>query len=581
MKTRELIVSLCIALLLSGAGLKTSASPFISAGELVYVHTDRDIYIAGEYVFFKLYVIEKSTHKLSETSSVAYMVLRSRSNIQVAGIRFIVDHGTASGSIFLPDTLNSGPYQLTAFTNWMRNSGEESFFNEEIFVANRFDKDLSALGMYSDSTGSRYDSAIRNTPGIIPPIIATDKTEYHRRGKISLELMVPENVSGVMADLSVSVYEDALGSDYFLSASDYLSVTSEDTISVKSPVTYRFLPETKGEIIQGRVIDEENLEAVSGACVYLSVKDTIVNLKYDHSAADGSFRFLLNDYYDGKELVLSVRDNPENRKLKIEPEDKFKLNNSFRPVKFHGNQSLKDYVLKSQDIVSVQKIYHVVSLKKAERKYSSNFICPQLYYKPSYCVYPSDFVPLDDFIEISGEILPPQLRIKNLNGKYIVRMADENLQMFMDREPAVFLDGVIIHDINQIISLGSDKIERVEMICAQYICGELLFPGILAVFSTDDEIKNLQPYPVSLRMQPEIYHATSVFTAPAYEEESADYQPDFRQLLYWNPDIRISSGQTYITEFYASDHSANYVIRVEGVSSEGVAVSATAKIMVK
>jgi hypothetical protein len=151
----------------------------------------------------------------------------------------------------------------------------------------------------------------------------------------------------------------------------------------------------------------------------------------------------------------------------------------------------------------------------------------------------------------------------------------------MDREPAVFLDGVIVHDINQIISLGSDKIERVEMICTQYIYGELLFPGILAVFSADDEIENIQPCPVSLRMQPEKYHAPSVFTVPAYEEERADNQPDFRQLLYWNPDIRISPGQPHITEFYASDHSANYVIRVEGVSSEGVPVSATAKIRVE
>ncbi len=160
-------------------------------------------------------------------------------------------------------------------------------------------------------------------------------------------------------------------------------------------------------------------------------------------------------------------------------------------------------------------------------------------------------------------------------------MADENQHLFLEQEPAVFLDGVLVDDINQIINLGSGKVKKVEMVCTRYNYGELLFPGILAVFSKNNEIENIQPRPVSLRVQLESYHAYSVYTSQTYEKASSDNQPDFRQLLYWNPDIEISNNYIQIPEFYASDHSGNYIIEVEGISSDGVPISATAKIMVK
>ena len=581
MKTRGLIFASCFSILLAGVGLKTSGSQFIYDSETVFVHTDRNIYIAGENIFFKLYVINKNSHKLSATSSIAYLILRGRGDIPVARIRFKVDHGTAYGSIFLPDTLSSGPYQLIAFTNWMRNSGEESFFSEEIFIANRFDRNLSGPDMYSGKVNSYDGNALRDTQKKTLLMISPDKTEYRHREKINLELKIPGNISGLQADLSVSVSEDVPGIDGNISICDYLSVTSRDTIPLMSAETdlYTFLPEIKGEIIQGRVTDQDSPEAVADACVFLSARDTIVNLKYDYSDANGLFRFLLNDYYDGKDLILSIKD-PGGRKLKIEPEDKFELFNNFTPLKYAVNPGLKDYINKSQDIVSVQKAYQTVSVKAAGKQFKTGITCPQLYYKPSYRVYPSDFTPLNDFVEISGEILPPQLRIRKIDDKYVASMADERLQMFLDQEPAVFLDGVLINGLNQIIKMGSNKIKKVEMICTRYVYGELVFPGILAVFSTDDEIENLQPCPVSLRMQVEKYHPYTGFTQPSYEEQSPDDKPDFRQLLYWNPDVRIEEGYIQIPGFYASDHSGNYIIRVEGVTSDGIPVSATAKISV-
>ena len=582
MITRKLIYISCLILVLYAIDFKAYGNTTIYSDEKVFVHTDRAFYIAGEDVFFKIYIINADSHKLSEISKIAYLILRNSASVPVAKIRFKVDGGIAFGSFFLSDTLSSGLYQLTAFTNWMRNSGEETFFKKEIFVANRFDKELHVLDGSPDPSAIQNNSAPPDVKENISMIVIPDKAEYSRREKINLSLKFPDNTSGIGADISVSVFEEAPGNDNRFSISKYFSKQSIDSISQIFPDLHkvRFLPEMKGEIIQGRIIDRETREAVANSCIFLCAKDTIVNLKYDYSDAHGFFRFLLNDYYNGKDLFFSIKDNTED-KLKIVTDDKFELNNIFNPLKHKANQYLKDYMHESQDIVSIQKVYQATSAKEIKKQFKTGFTCPRIYWKPSYSVKPSDFVPLNNFVDISTEILPPQLRIRKHNNIYTANMADENLHIFMDEKPLIYLDGVLIDDVSKIIHLGSDNIKRIEMVCTRYNYGELLFPGILAVFSKKSEIDNIQPLPGSLRIQLEVYHPYSVFTAKMYNKENLLTQPDFRQLLYWNPDVIISRENDQILEFYASDHSGNYIIEIEGISTDGTPISAIAKIRVK
>lgn len=564
---------------------KTNANTIISGrnSEKAFIHTDRNIYIAGENIFFKLYIINESTNKLSEISRIAYLMLRNKSNEPIVKFRLKVEEGTSYGSIFLPDTLSSGPYLLTVFTNWMRNSDEESYFNKEIFIANRFDTELSAISRFSGSTHQSKDSILACLKGNISLNVIPDKTEYKKRSKISLTLKFPDNAYRLMANISISVFEEVPGMDNSRFGENYLSLKTDSSQYARHPghENWKFLPEVKGEIIQGKITDQATHKALTNTCVFLSAKDSVVNLQYNFTDTNGLFRFLLNDYYDRKDLIFSVKSNPVTNKIKIEPEDKFKLKHSFSPLVYQENLDLKEYILKSQDIVTIQKIYQMAYSLDLKKPFISNIICPKIYFKSSYIVKPGDFMPLNDLLDMSREIIPPQLKIRKHEGKYYANMADENQHKYLEQEPAIFLDGILINDINQIINFGSDKIKRLELVCARFNYGELILPGILAVFSKKPEIANMQAFPVSLHFQLEAYHPYSVFSSPTYTGESSDHKPDFRQLLYWNPYIEISNEQIQIPEFYASDHSGNYLISIEGISSDGLPVCAFAKFKVK
>lgn len=581
MKIRKLLSSISFALAFIAMCYIAEGNSIYFANETSYLHTDRDIYIAGENIFFKLYLIDAGSHKLSGISKIAYLVLRNNDNIPIIKVKLKVDGGTANGSIFLPDSLKSGPYQLSVFTNWMRNAGEGSYFSKQIFIANRFDKDLQYLHTFSSSANQGNDT-ILNRGAISPLIVKTNKTEYNKREKIDLSFAFLTELPGDSANFSISVTEDIPGMSNDFTLYKFLNeykINSGLQASSGSEIT-GFLPEQKGEIIQGLVIDTQTKKTVANALVFLSVSDSMVNLQYCYTDSSGKFRFLLNDYYQSKDLYFSVKDIPDEKHFTIIPEDKFEIKNNIEISQFPENDFLKEYIRKSQDIVNIQKTYEVNTSREIAVQFKPG--CgPRLFYKPSYTILPADFVPLNDFAEIAKEIIPPQLNLRKRNETYTATMADENLHLFMDEEPVVFLDGVCIENVNQLIMLGSDKVKRIELVCSRYICGDLIFPGILAVFSKANEIRNIHPNSSTLHLQLEPYYRNSNFEHPDYSKGIPGNQPDFRQLLYWNPSLEISPDHNPVAGFYTSDHSGNYTIRIEGITSAGIPISVSTRLKVK
>src|SRR5437868_6120636 len=75
--------------------------------EKVFVHTDKDLYLAGEVAWYKLYVVDGSTHKPLDLSKVAYIEILDQLNKPVLQAKAGLLKGEGNGSFFLPVTLNS------------------------------------------------------------------------------------------------------------------------------------------------------------------------------------------------------------------------------------------------------------------------------------------------------------------------------------------------------------------------------------------------------------------------------------------------------------------------------------------
>jgi len=107
--------------------------------EKIYLHTDKDYYNAGEDIWFKVYVVERLSHILSGSSGNLHVELISP-DLKILESRIIrLKNGLGNGDFVLADTFKSGEYRIRAYTNYMRNFGDQLFFSKYITVVNSYD----------------------------------------------------------------------------------------------------------------------------------------------------------------------------------------------------------------------------------------------------------------------------------------------------------------------------------------------------------------------------------------------------------------------------------------------------------
>jgi hypothetical protein len=107
--------------------------------EKVYLHSDRENFLPGDDIWFKAYLIDASSNQLTDHSGNLHVELISPS-MNIVDSRIVkLSSGLGNGDFHLTDDIKSGRYHLRAYTNYMRNFGDQLFFNKEITIINPSD----------------------------------------------------------------------------------------------------------------------------------------------------------------------------------------------------------------------------------------------------------------------------------------------------------------------------------------------------------------------------------------------------------------------------------------------------------
>lgn len=553
--------------------------------ERVYLHTDRDLYIAGDYLFYTLY-LQGNPRKMSK---YAYLIMRDKNSLFISDLRLEINNQIAYGSIHLSDTLSSGIYQIVCYTNFMRNEGEKIYFNKEIIIANRFDEKMDMFNVPENN--------VSNISSIVPSdlnnlneniIIHLDKQVFDQRGKIAFSVENKNNPIDSITRVSVSIREIIPGIPPGPSITDYFESNKHSNYSELNQNLCRFIPEINGAVFQGQVMpfiqlaDGKDSKLINGTIfsknytLFVSTIDSIVNMQFIKTDSTGTFNFLLNPYYDGKELIVRLRESVNST---IVPDEKFILFQTFTSSGKFNVPGLKDYMIRNAKIAQFQNFYNnQISIIIIKRFLPSKTV-PRVYFKQYSAIRPSDFLDLPDFIEISKEIIPA-LRLRKTDDKYVSVYINLLNQPNINVEPTIFLDGVPIDDVNQIINMGSGKIARLESLPVPRAYGELFFSGILAVFSKDREINNIQFKTPTIKYQT-LSSESYTKPEPFKPIDSNKHMPDLRQLLLWEPEIILKKNERQQLECYASDLLGKFRINVQGITSKGDPINGSAIITIQ
>ena len=566
-------------MLIPGFSITENPASGLVKSETVYLHTDRNFYVAGDNLYYKMYL--KSD--CSDSSRFAYFIIRDEKSEVISHSRLEIIDGVSYGSIKLADTLKTGFYQIVCFTNFMRNR-PETIFRKEIIIANRFDDEVVYFSEKNlKSSGANESSNVIN-PGQQNLRILTDKSIYERRDEITFTIEPGETPVDEILSLSISVSQVIDYSQPVPSITDLFSNQPQDQSQTRyndSGFTYEM--ESGRSVIQGIVSDEPGLfktgsnfsSPPESHTIFVSAIDTVANLQYTRADSSGKFCLYLDPWYEGKEIFLKLRSKAN---AQITLDSRYAMKEPFQPTRDFNGHYVRECIKKAVKTGQVARYYGSEAKPDTIKTFYSDHLPPEVYFKTYPTIYPSDYIELNDFFELSREIIPG-LRIRKNNGSYSASFPSLQYQIVSDEEPLIFLDGVPIDNVDQIIELGSNDIEYIETVPNVRYFNRLYFNGILNVASKNDAIKNIsfsQPF-----RQTQVDESIC-FTKPKHFNPAnlTSHYPDLRNVLFWEPEFRPHGSKMDFT-VCSSDIQGDYVINVQGLTKSGLPVAGSATITVK
>lgn len=537
----------------------------------VYLHVDRDKYIAGEDIWFSIYSIDPESGKLSSKSAITYIELLNPWNMPLIQKRFRLSDGRGEGNFLLPDSISSGTYTVRAYTKWMENFLPDNCYMLEINVFNPFKgQDFWRKAVLPES--SRRDPAklTGKKKGVI--YLGSDSI-YGRREKVSLKIGIINEDSGLpgISDLSISVTPSgASSSAWFL---------NDFSVQGADPKLLRY--ERDAHYLSGRIRYRERNNADSSDFLYMSVQGKVA--EFDYSAIDISGRFTFWLPLDNKSRNLILQPENANNNMILEIESSFSRRLPvLQTIKDIFTDSLTDEFSGLSFNYQAEKIYGT-SLKKMYVEEENTDLKKRRFYGiPEMEIFLDDYISLPVMQEVFFELVPGVL-LRSIKSGYDVKIINPLTGNYYAEPPLVMIDGVIINDLTVLGDLNPEMVEKIEVVKTPYLIGDLILHGIVNVITRAGDFSNITLPGYTVVLPYRVIDNPDSFIGPDYSDKQKSQRriPDLRNTLYWNPSVKTDSDGEVETEFWTSDLPGTYTINIRGITSAGKKVSLNKSFVVR
>lgn len=547
------------ALLISGQESEISSS-LKTAREIteeILIVTDRDDYIAGEMLWFSSWLIRSRSSQTGSGSTIARIEIINSGKEQVARSTFRLDGFRGYGQMKLSDTLGSGVYKIRAYTNLMRNLMPEMWFEKTITVYNAYKNRPSSFPGNPWEVASRPDSL----PGISDLQVFTDDS-FSTREEVNVEIQIHKVGSEPKLSVAIVPY----GS---LRPFNYTNQSHRKADTISGDLLYQ--AENDCYFISGKLVTKAGKPSPAGINVFFSVPGRVPVLKYARTDEKGRFSFRVGLDEKINEFIIQP-DTGNIYQIILESSFssdtlKFLQSSQTSPSQFPA------YITEMSVNAQIATVYSRSFLGKKIDRVGPYRKQSRFYGKPAKEVFVKDFIQLSNMEEIFFEIIPGVSLIRT-GGGYNMQLKNSMGRVLFDTPPLMMIDGVIIRDASIIARLDHTEVERIDVVQDQYMVGDCIFNGIVNVVTKNADFRNIPLSPGALRMQNNIFDEIYEFASPEHTlGPDMDHEPDYRNTLYWNPDLKPDADGKLRFRFRTSDVTGIYLICVQGLSSAGEPLS--------
>jgi hypothetical protein len=519
--------------------------------EELVVLSDRGHYISGETIRYRAFYRPPDAELAGEWSRVLYVELIQPNGTTLVQGKVRIDTLGAAGSLVIPEGLSSGTYYLKAYTRWMRNCGPEGYAYTSLRIYDPFSEEVlpvDSTGWESKAAWQMMNRGEEDATDVLQCSLA--KERYGIREEVSLNLKW--NMDRAPADLTVSVSRMGLHGNQ-----SYYRKGCETASGHKAEI----LPEMQGLSLTGQVVSSDGSPAPY-ATVYVSVLGEEKDFFCNYSDSVGRFYFSLPDYKGKRELFVSAyhSDYPGLELLIDRDFSQDRLNLPSYPVQL--NDSLTAIITEMSVNAQVAEQYYPSREPVQEPRASEELL---FYGHPVFTIKFDDFIKLPNLAEYFLEVVP-QVAVKRSRGvrRLVVLGEHPDLAVY---SPLLMIDGVAIFDVEAVLAVSPRLIDRLEIINAPYIRGNVTFGGIISLISKNNDLGYIDLPSSGLLVDYQMLDLPR--DDPEMQGIGDPRMPDVRNTLYWNPELILSPGTDQHISFRTSDLKGEYEILIRGTGSDG------------
>jgi len=336
--------------------------------------------------------------------------------------------------------------------------------------------------------------------------------------------------------------------------------------------SFEFLPEIEGPVVNGKIINRLTGSPVGGSTALLSVPGVDYAFSSATSNAQGNVRFGFKDIYKNNAIVVEpaqLKDSNYRVDITSSYSDKFS-SKSFRTLILSKDQ---EAALLNRSIGN--QVENTYGIEKKHRYAKISMDTTSFYGKPDRYFNLDEFTRFQTMEEVLREYID-DVRVRKDGDKYSFKVRNKLFNIYFEENPLILLDGIPISDASKIIALDPQKIRRIEIVTHRYYIGSSVFDGIVNVKSYSGEIGATQIDPNSLVVEFEGLQQQREFYSPQYSsgDDVESHMPDFRNVLYWAPQIITGSDGKSKLSFYTSDLKGKFAVVIQGLTKDGLPGSA-------
>lgn len=545
--------------------------------ETVFVHYNDPLLLAGEYLYYKMYCLERDDLTPSPISKIGYVELLGKGKNLVFRHKIPLRSGMGQGDFFIPTTVPTGNYKLMGYTRWMLNAKVQDIFMADITIINPYQelpktkfshREIKSRNSQNPDGTANSDSTLiyRKSPFLR---IESDKTRYGKREQVSL-LISTESDAQVHGNYSLSVRKKYEGMPGFKITATRFSRNSDNKKSYRVALNDSvYLPELRGELLSGRIVSKTDSTPMAHGEVSLSFFGDNPTVHLISTNSGGVFY---------SNLALSDRSDRAALQVLGDTKDKWRILLDSLPRPNYDNLDFRELAISPtlNPLILERSIYNQVENAYFEQKPDSTVRIDSklpVYHKLDEKYNLDDYTRFPTLRETVVEILHGVL-LRRVKGQYkfLVRSNDTYL-LGPDDIPLILVDGLLLEDLSSLVAYDVKGIESIGVSRKEHYLGPKLYKGIISIKTKENDF--LTQAKLDYIQQVKIDNPISL---KQYYFENHDKQlnskriPDYRHQLFWKPNLVLNGGRTGLI-FYTSDNSGEYEISLEGFTLEGKPVS--------